>query len=109
MVSIMPLVRNLVDLLLDDQAQGTEFGPQGGPGNAQQVGRFHLVSLDVFQHFAEHDPIHGRLDLVVDVSAFLGQSLLHQSGDGEIDGLLRRPALQPAKTSPEDGEGGSRG
>ena len=71
------LIKRIVDLLLNDQTQGTKFGPQSGSRNAQEVGRFHLVPFDVFQHFAEHDPLHGRLNLVVDVSAFLGQRLLH--------------------------------
>jgi hypothetical protein len=82
------LTQILVDLLLNDQAQRTKFGPQGSSGNAQQVGRFHLVSFDVLQHFTKHHPIHGRLNLIVDVSAFLGQSLSHHSGDGEINVLL---------------------
>ena len=47
-----PLIRTIVDLLLDDHVQGAEFGPQSGSRNAQEISRFDLVSLDVLQHFA---------------------------------------------------------
>ena len=70
----------LVELLLDDQPQVAEFRSQGVPGNAEQFRRFHLVPLDVFEHGVEHDPIDGRLHVIVDIAAASFEQLARPGG-----------------------------